>query len=254
MLLVSLLLAAAAMAAATVIERRLGPSAAGWTAALPVAIAVSVVVVSLDAGTADAATMALSVAAHVPAQVVFGVVFAGVLVRRGPLAGIAAGAPAYAGSCVVLAGLPAAVAVAGAVLALAAAPRLIAAERPGSTSPRPWTTTALMCAASSLVVGATLVASRLAGPAVVGAVAAFPTVSSTLAVVIATRDGAPAGAQSLSGLVRSLPCYLTFCLLAAVTAPAAGLAAVPVALAGAVAAARVTWRSVPVTRRPALAR
>jgi hypothetical protein len=254
MLPVSLLLAAAVMAAATIIERRLGPSAAGWVAALPVAIPVAVVVVTLDAGTGDAAAMALSVAAHVPAQVVFGAVFTGVLLRRGLVTGAVAGALAYAGCCVVLTDVPSAVAIAVAVLALAAAPRLMAADPPRSTSPRRWTTTALTCAASSLVVGATLITSRLAGPAMVGAVAAFPTVSTTLAVVIVARDGAPAGAHALTGLVRSLPCYLTFCLIASLAAPAAGLAAVPVALFGAVATARVTWRGVPVTRRPALAR
>jgi hypothetical protein len=43
----------------------------------------------------------------------------------------------------------------------------------------------------------------------VGAVAALPTVSTTLAVAIVARDGAQAGGHALSGLVRSLPSYLT---------------------------------------------
>jgi hypothetical protein len=242
------------MAAATIVERRLGPSAAGWVAALPIAIAVAVVAVTLDAGTGRAAAMALSVAEHVPAQVVFGLVFAGVLPHRGLVPGVVAGVLAYAACCVVLADVPGGLAVVSAVLALALAPRVMTAGRPRSTSPRPWTTTALTCAASSLVVGATLITSRLAGPTVVGAVAAFPTVSTTLAVVIVARDGAPAGAHALTGLVRSLPCYLTFCLIAGLAVPAAGLAAVPAALLGAVATAGMTWRGVPVARQPALAR
>ena len=45
-IVVSLLLAAVVMAAAALIERRLGPSAAGWVAALPIAFAVAVVAVS----------------------------------------------------------------------------------------------------------------------------------------------------------------------------------------------------------------
>jgi hypothetical protein len=82
MVLVPLLVAPAVMAAASLIERRLGPSAAGWVAALPVAFAVAVVAVSVDATAHVAASMALSAAAHVSAQVVFGVVFAGVMQRR----------------------------------------------------------------------------------------------------------------------------------------------------------------------------
>ena len=70
MVLVPLLIAPVVMAAAFLIERRLGPSAAGWVAALPVAFAVAVVALSVDTTAHVAAAMALSAAAHVPAQVV----------------------------------------------------------------------------------------------------------------------------------------------------------------------------------------
>jgi hypothetical protein len=73
MVVVSLLLAPAVVAAAAVIERRLGPSAAGWLAALPIAFSVAVVAVAVDAGTESATALALSAATHVPAQVAFGV-------------------------------------------------------------------------------------------------------------------------------------------------------------------------------------
>ena len=83
------------MAAAVSIERRLGPSAAVWVVALPVSFSVAVVTVTLDAGTQTASTMALSAATHIPAQVVFGIVFAAVLTRRGLALGTVAGAFAY---------------------------------------------------------------------------------------------------------------------------------------------------------------
>jgi hypothetical protein len=253
-IVVSLLLAPVVMAAAAQIERRLGPSAAGWVAALPIAFAVAVVAVSLDAGSGPASRMALSAATHVPAQVVFGVVFAGVLLRRGPTIGAAAGSAAYVACSVLVADVPAALAVASAMPVLAFAPRFMAAGRPRPGSPRRWSTTALTCAAASVIVGTAVVTSRLAGPEAAGAVAAFPTTCTVLTLTVVTRDGRVAGAHALTGLVRSLPCYLTFCLVVAGTAPSAGAAAVALGLLACVAAAGATWRGVPVARRPALAR
>jgi hypothetical protein len=98
------------------------------------------------------------------------------------------------------------------------------------------------------IVGAAVVLTRLTGPQVAGAVAAFPTTSTLVAVTAATHDGPRAGAHALTGLVRSLPCYLAFCLVVAFTAPAAGLPAVALALVACLAAAGVTWRRVPVAR------
>ncbi len=251
---VSVLLAPVVMAAAALIERRLGPSAAGWVAALPVAFAVAVVAVSLDAGGGAAGTMALSAAAHVPAQVAFGVVFAAVLMRRGLLAGAAAGTAAYVACSLLLVDVPAALAVAAALPVLALAPRLMVAGRPRAGSPRRPSTTALTCVAACAIVGAAVVTSRAAGPEAAGAVAAFPTMCTILTLTVVGRDGRVAGAHALAGLVRSLPCYLTFCLVVACTAPAAGAAAVALGLLGCVAAAGATWRGVPVAPRPALAR
>src|SRR5919108_876484 len=66
-ILVSLLVAAVVMAAAALIEPRLGPSAAGWVAALPVTFAVAVLAVMLHARTPPAGTMAPSAPTPVPA-------------------------------------------------------------------------------------------------------------------------------------------------------------------------------------------
>ena len=253
-IVLSLLLAAVVMAAAASIERRLGPSAAGWVAALPIAFAVAVVAVSLDGGSRAASTMALSAATHVPAQVVFGVVFAGVLMRGGSIIGVAAGTAAYIACAVLVADIPAAFAVASAMLVLAFAPRFMVAGRPRPGSPRRWPTTALTCVAASVIVGAAVVTSRIAGPEAAGAVAAFPTVCTILTITVVTRDGRVAGAYALTGLVRSLPCYLTFCLVVAFTVPSAGLAAVALGLLACVCTAGATWRGIQVARRPALAR
>lgn len=95
---------------------------------------------------------------------------------------------------------------------------------------------------------------RIAGPEAAGAVAAFPTICTILTLTVVTRDGRVAGAHALTGLVRSLPCYLTFCLVVAFTVPSAGVAAVGLGLLACLCAAGATWRGVQVARRPALAR
>ena len=245
MIVAPLLIAALVMAAAALIERRLGPSAAGWVAALPVSFAIALIAVAVDAGDGPATTMALSAAAHVPAQIVFAVVFAALLTRRGLLLGGAAGTLAYVACSLILAGVPTMLAVVSAVPALALAPRLITPSRPRVSSSPHWATTLMTCLAGSIVVGTALLTIRYAGPVAAGAAAAFPTMSTTLAVAVVTRDGWLAGAHALVGLVRSLPCYLTFCLVVVLAAPSVGLPAIALALLACLAAGRVTWRSVP---------
>jgi hypothetical protein len=92
----------------------------------------------------------------------------------------------------------------------------------------------------------------LAGPATAGAIAAFPTMCATLTVVAVSRDGVTAGVQALAGLVRSLPCYFTFCLVVALITPVVGIAAVGLGLLACLAAAGVTWRRIPIAAGPAL--
>ena len=78
--------------------------------------------------------------------------------------------------------------------------------------------------------------------------------SALLAITVVIRDGPLAGAHSLTGLVRSLPCYLAFGLVVVVAAPSLGLAAIALGLAACLGAARATWRAVPVVAQPAPAR
>jgi hypothetical protein len=84
--------------------------------------------------------------------------------------------------------------------------------------------------AAAFVVAGALVGSRLAGPHNAGAIAAFPAVTATLAGAVAARNGRLAGASALAGLIRSLPCYLTFCLVVSFAAPRVGLPGVGLAL------------------------
>jgi hypothetical protein len=243
--LVSVLIAPVLMAAATAVERRLGPSAAGWVAALPVSLAVAVLAVGADSNVGHASAMALSAATHVFAQVVFGIVFAAALVRRGLILGGAAGTLAYVVCSLALTYVPDLPAIGLAIPALIAAPRLIPAGPPVADSPKEWISSAATCVASMAIVAAAVVTAQLAGPVIAGAIAAFPTMSTALAVAIATRRDATAAASALLGLVRSLPCYLTFCLLFVLLEPPLGLTALALALVGCLAAAHLTWTRVP---------
>lgn len=203
---------------------------------------------ALDAGSGAARTMALSAAAHVPAQVAFGVVFAAALVRSGLLAGLAGGTLTYVACSIWLEGVAPAAAVSLAAVLLVLAPRVMTGGPPRPGGARRVTTTALTCAAASAIVAIALLTSRLAGPAAAGAVAAFPSISATLAVAVAWRDGRQAGAHALTGLVRSLPCYLAFCLVVALSLPAGPAIAGVLGLLACGATASGTWRGVELTR------
>jgi hypothetical protein len=245
MVFASVLIAPALMAAATAVERRLGASAAGWVAALPVSLAVAVLAVAADSNASRASAMALSAATQVFAQVVFGIVFAAALVRGGLILGGAAGTLAYLVCSLALTYVPDLPAIGLAIPALIAAPRLIPAGPAVAGSAKGWTSIAATCIASMAIVAAAVVTAQLVGPALAGAVAAFPTMSTALAVTIATRRDATAAASALLGLVRSLPCYLTFCLVFTLLEPPLGLTALALALVGCLAGARLTWTRVP---------
>jgi hypothetical protein len=245
MVIVSILMAPALMAAATAVERRLGSSAAGWVAALPVSLAVAVLAVAADGGVGQARVMTLSAAGHVFAQVIFGLVFAASLARRGLILGGAAGTLAYLVCSLALAHVPDLPAIALGVAALIAAPRLIPARPSIARCTGNWTSVATNCAASLAIVAAAVVTARLAGPTVAGAITAFPTMSAVLAVTIGIRGNSYATVSALLGLVRSLPCYLTFCLVFALLEPTLGLTAIALALLGCLVAAYLTWTRVP---------
>lgn len=252
MLVVPLVIAPAVVAAAARVERRLGSSAAGWVVSLPVVVVIAVASVDLDAGSLAAAGLALGVASHVSAQVVLALVVASVMLRRGLLLGLLAGVVGYAAWSLLVARLPVPVAVVLALVLLGAGPRLMPPGASRTPPTRAWWTTLLSCLSATSLVAVSVLASRYAGPQLAGALAAFPAVSLTVATVVARRDGRSGGAQVLDGLVRGLPSYLAFCLVAGLTAPRMGLAAVPLGLLAALATAFVTWRGVAVLRPRAL--
>jgi hypothetical protein len=195
-----LVLAPAVMLLLSLIERRFGPAAAGWLAAAPITLAIAVL------GTGP--EVAASAAAHVPAQVAFAVV----LGRRNLLLAI--------GAYVVVSFIPY-----GVVLAV---PALIVGMRalpePATEPPEP-AGVVLRAVVATLVVAAILTAARVSGPGLAGAIAAFPALSTVLAL---TSDPA----HTLRGLLNGLAGYFAFAATVGFLVPS-----VPVGLA----ACAVMW-------------
>jgi hypothetical protein len=223
-------------------------------AALPVALTITVIGVGVDAGAAAAAVLALSAAGHVAAQIAFAVCAVVAIRRRNLGQGLMAGVLGYAGMSLLLEGLPAMLAAAAAIPALLAGPRLVASREPSSRSQvaRRRARPEVLCLVAALIVGGAMVTSRLAGPSAAGAIAAFPVMSATLAIALGRSGGRLAAAWALQGLVRSLPCYLTFCLVVATTARSLPLPwSIALALTASVITGRLTWKRVPVAVTPA---
>ena len=241
MLLIATALAPILMLLATSVERRLGPVAGGWTTGLPLGFAVTLATLALTAGSATAGTVAASAACHVPAQVIFGLLFGIALARWGLLAGAAASALGYLASSLVLDRLPQDAAVLLALAALASGTRLARSARPRASRCRRASTTLLVCLSAAVAVLGSTLASRAGGPVIGGAVAAFPTMSGTLAVAVTAQAGRREGADVRTGLVRSLPCFFAFALTIAMCARHLGLWSFPIAGIAAVAIAGLTW-------------
>ena len=235
MVLIPLLAAPSLMLLAVAAERRFGAGVAGAVGAAPLSIALVVLSVGNDGG-----ALAESAAAHVVAQVTFALGFA--LVEGA--AGLATATTAFAATSALIAVIPAPLAT------LAAGPALLLGSHflpPKGSDPYPRPSlnksqsahtkgsdpcpvvnsevrAGVGAVAVVVLVGASLAAARVAGPVVAGAVAAFPALSGTLALVV--------GRGTLPGLVRGLRGYLLFCVtVVALGAPLGVLVGLALAVA-----------------------
>ena len=243
MLLIAVVLAPVLMLLATSVERRLSPAAGGWTTALPLGFAVTIAAIALTAGPATAGTVAASAVSHVPAQVVFGLLFGAALARWGLLAGGLAGTLGYLAASVALDRLPpeAAIVLTLAALAVGRRPAPSAPDHPRASRPRKPSATVLVCLSAAVgVLGSTL-ASQAWGPVIGGAAAAFPTMSGTLAVAVTAHGSRREGAEVLTGLVRNLPCFFAFAVTIALCARHLGLWSFAMAAIAATTTAALTW-------------
>lgn len=232
-------------------ERRFGPAVAGRLNAIPLSIALAVLGVAADRGARAGADVAEAAAAHVPAQVAFAVAFAGALTkaRRGRLmcvvTGLLAATSAFVALSLVIARLPTGVAIAAALPALALGRHLLdGAERVAEDRESGAAELLARAVVALIFILAVLTAVRTSGPGLGGAIAAFPALTATLAVMIGRTRGPVAVEHLLAGVVQGLTGYLAFCVALAFTAPGLGLAAAPLAAAACAAAYAASLRGV----------
>jgi hypothetical protein len=157
---------------------------------------------------------------------------AGMGARWRVVGGLVAGAVAFAALSLLIARVPAGVAIAASLPALALGRHVLASDagEPGKRRGS-YTELAMRAAVGLAVIVAVLVAVRVSGPGLGGAIAAFPALTATLAVMIGRVRGPVAVAPLLTGVGQGLAAYLAFCVALAFTAPWLGLAAAPLAAA-----------------------
>lgn len=215
------------MVLASLCERRWGAQVAGLVAAAPVTVLVGVVLVSCDLGPHAARELALSTSAHVLAQTALALVFFHVATRRGTLRGLMAATGTYVGFAWITTHIPPPVAVALGLVAAIVGRNLLGAEEPdpGEPDTEPISGALVLTLRAGIALTAAtglFVTAHIFGPALGGAVGAYPIFSVTLACLIASGRG-PAGLRNvLRGLVRALPAYMAFGVTYWLAAPMLG--------------------------------
>ncbi|WP_308467800.1 hypothetical protein [Rathayibacter soli] len=239
--LISLACVPLLMILASVFENRFGATVAGMIASAPVTAAVGLVAVTTSMGLPVGRDMALHMAGYAPAQVGFALVVAWSTGRLGITRALLIGIPAFGALAWIATLVPPIIAVAASLAALAGGRRLLPpTDKPvQQTAPArtgPWMITVRAAIALTATAGL-LVAAHQFGPAVGGAVGAFPIFTATLCVFIFTKNGLPAMRSTLTGLVQGLTGYVAFVLTYWVATNYLG------ALAGAIVAAIVCLAS-----------
>jgi uncharacterized membrane protein (GlpM family) len=197
------------------IEGRVGAAAAGWVAALPIAFGVASATIAVTRNHIDASLIAVSAAGHVAPMAAYGTAFVWLTTRLGAVRGFLLATVVYVAASVSVIPAPDVARIVIGVLAIfvgglytARQPRAI---RIGEAATR--TQRLLPLGSAALVVAFITVTNQFSGPGLAGAIGAFPTMSTTIALFIAHRSGVRNANSVMGGMVQSLPIYLTYCLV-----------------------------------------
>jgi uncharacterized membrane protein (GlpM family) len=205
------------------LEMRLGPAAAGWFAALPIAFGVATATIALTSSAENAALVSLSAVGHV-----------------GPMV-------AYAIASILVIPVPEIARVTLGVLAIALGTWFMSRQPRATHIAQAASTTQQMLslASAGVVVGLITVADNVSGPDLAGALGAFPTMSTTIALFIAYRSGVRNANSVMRGLMKSLPIYVTYSLVfALLILNSSALWAIVGSVVLSLIVAMVTWRKV----------
>lgn len=229
------------------LELRLGAAATGWFAALPIAFAVAGVTVAVTESSSDASLLSLSAVGHAGPMIAYAIAFVLATTRHGTVLGFALAAGVYVAASLAVAPIPEPVRIgiglAGIWIGTGFMARRSRATHTGGAATTPQQILSLTSAA--VVVALITVANQNWGPGPAGAIGAFPTMTTTIALFLAYRSGARNAGSVMSGMVNSLPIYVTFCLsFACLIVRTTALWAVATATGLALLAAILTWRKV----------
>jgi hypothetical protein len=229
------------------LAERIGAAAAGWVAALPIAFGVASAAIAVTQNHTDASLIALSAAGHVAPMVAYAVAFVRLTTRLGAVRGFLLATVVYVAASVAVIPAPEIARIVIGVLAIVVAEFSMARQpraiRTGESPTRMQRMLSLGSAA--LVVAFITVANHYSGPGLAGAIGAFPTMSTTIALFIAHSSGVRHANSAMGGMVTSLPVYLTYCLVFALLILHTTVWwAVAGATALALVAACLTWRRV----------
>lgn len=254
-LLLQLVVAPLLVGLSTLAARRWGEQVGGALSAFPAIVGPLLLIAALDHGPSFAARSATATLLGLVALSGFVLAYGRTASHAGWRTSLAVGWSVAAGIAavftVVRAGLPIAIAAAGASLLLAY--RLLPRHpsMPALSTPR-WDLPMRMAVTAVLMVSLTAAASRL-GPVVGGLLAALPALASILAVFTHGQQGSAALVELLRGMLRGMAAFVAFCLLVALLLVRAGTpAAFSVATLTAIAVqAAITRRHAASAARPA---
>lgn len=228
MLALKLLLVPAFLAAISFAGRRWGPGVAGWLAGFPSLTGPVLFFLALERGpafTAQAAVLSLSA---VFSAVSFGVAYAWACLRLPWYGALACAYAAWAAAVLLLAHVPltAGWSLALALMTLLIAPRVFPrAHGQWGTHPLPAHELLLRMAAGAAMVLAVTGAAEALGPAWTGLFAAFPVMSTVLAVFSHRANGPGFVVAMLRAMIGGFYAYITYCLCVALLLESWGIAA-----------------------------
>ncbi len=208
-----LLIAPSFVVAVTLIGRRVGPSAAGFLAALPVVGGPILALLVMTHGASFGATSALGSALGTVPTMVFALAYARIATRLSPGSCLLASYGVYFAATLLALTLP--ISWPAALVVPTLAWPLVLRAFPDGQAPRPSGPASLWDLPLRFLAALTLVAlvtgsARALGPKVAGVITPFPIITATLAAFSHHQSGANTAASLMRGLVRGLASFVTF--------------------------------------------
>ncbi len=210
---VKLLIAPSFVVAVTLIGRRVGPSGAGFLAALPVVGGPILALLVVAHGAAFGATSALGSALGTVPTMVFALAYARLAERLSPALCLLTSYGVYFAATLLTLTLPVSWLTALAVPTLAW-PLVLRAFRveqaPQPMGPASRLDLPLRFLAALVLVTLVTASARLLGPKVAGVITPFPIITATLAAFSHHQSGSSTAASMMRGLVRGLASFVVF--------------------------------------------